>query len=107
LGWVKKMPLSSFKKAILVNFFLLVAFLYSNISIWLELDQAVAEAPYTSIGLTPIEIIYTKAVLINGTIIPETGVHVIFNWPFWLFFALLAANLLLLNSMRKSKQISQ
>ncbi len=96
------MPLSTFKKAIVVNFLLLVAFLYANVSIWLELDAAVAEAPYTRVGLTPIEVVYTKAILVNGEIDVLGGVHVIFNWPFWLFFALLAANLLLINSMRKA-----
>jgi hypothetical protein len=91
------------KIAIVVNLTLASLFVYSNFSLW---NLVNAEYPYLIANhWTPLGISAPHYVINNeGSIAVVQGIFWYFNYPFWIFWVLLVANLYFM--MRISKQAS-
>ncbi len=79
------------KYAIVANILLCALFIYANYSLWNSVN---AEYPYLITShWSPLGIVATHYIISDGSISMLDALYLYFNFPFWIFFLLLAANL--------------
>jgi hypothetical protein len=96
--------LRTVKVAIAVNLALGLLFLYSSFAIWGFVNS---EYPYLNVShWSPFLVVASHySVNANRTFDIAQGIFLTWNFPFWLFWSLLIANLYLM--LRLSREVSQ
>jgi hypothetical protein len=90
------------KYAIVINIILCLLFIYFNFSLWGEVN---AEYPilipshWSPLGITAPHYV----ILNDNSIAIVQGLYSYFNYPFWIFFVLLAVNLYFVIKIAKTK----
>jgi hypothetical protein len=85
---------------VLFNVMLGVLFVSSNYYIWNTIDQL----PYTSPHWNPLHVSYVPRIYVNGMFVYAQTVITIPNFPFWLFWVAMIANILFAVLLQRSKQ---
>ncbi len=89
------------KYAIIVNLFLGILFIYANFTLWSLVN---AEYPYLIAShWSPLGIVAPHYILNDNSIAMVQTDFLYWNTPFWIFFLLLAVNLIFIAKLAKSK----
>ena len=75
-------------------------FIISNFHLW----DAVNPLDYTSPNWGPMNIVYVPRFFVDGQFVLEQMIVVLFNYPFWLFWAAMAGNILFAILILRTKQ---
>jgi hypothetical protein len=87
--------------AIVANILLGVLFVYANYALW---DQVNAEYPYLIAShWSPLGIVAPHYILNDNSIAIVQRLYSYFNYPFWIFFVLMAVNLYFIIKIAKTK----
>ncbi len=88
--------------AIATNLIVSLVFIYSNFTLWNSVN---GESPYVIAShWSPLGIIATHYVINDGSYSMLTTFYSYFNYPFWLFFVAIAANLYFVYKLSKKSK---
>ena len=98
-------PVLLFAAMITFNIIIGALFVISNFQIW----DAINPLDYTSPNWGPRDIVYVPRFFVDGEFILQQMIVVLFNYPFWLFWAAMTGNILFaaaLTLKAKSKEMA-